>query len=82
MTVMNTIVRSGLAAARDLRAVMQGKVALLGDGAYTRARRIWNGAVDHHPALFALCEVPGGRPGGRARCPRTRASPIGAGRRT
>ena len=57
MTVMNTIARSGLAAARDLRAMMQGKVALLGDDAYSRARRIWNGAVGHHPALFALCEV-------------------------
>src|SRR5262245_66423465 len=57
MTVMNTVARSGLAAARDLRAMMQGKVALLGDDAYSRARRIWNGAVGHHPALFALCEV-------------------------
>jgi hypothetical protein len=23
---------------------------------YARARRLWNGAVDHYPALFAMCE--------------------------
>ena len=73
MAKMNMAARSGLAAARELRTVMQGKVVLPGEDAYlaaiqgkilrggedgySRARRIWNGAVDHYPALFALCET-------------------------
>jgi hypothetical protein len=48
---------AALAAANDLRAVMQGKVVLLGDAAYPATRQIWNGAVDHQPALFAVCET-------------------------
>ncbi|HUN48757.1 MAG TPA: FAD-binding oxidoreductase [Stellaceae bacterium] len=73
MAKMNMAARSGLAAARELRAVMQGKVVLPGEDAYraaiqgrilragedgySRARKIWNGAIDHYPALFALCET-------------------------
>jgi FAD binding domain/Berberine and berberine like len=49
--------RSALAAAADLRAVIQGEVLLPGDGGYARARQIWNRAVDHRPALFAVCET-------------------------
>ena len=48
--------RSAIAAANALRAVMHGKVALPGDRSYAGSRRTWNGAVDHRPALFALCE--------------------------
>jgi hypothetical protein len=55
--MMNMADQSRLAATRDLRAVMQGKVALPGDDAYARARQIWNGAVDHYPALVAQCEA-------------------------
>jgi hypothetical protein len=58
MTTTNTIGEPGLAAAHDLRTTMRGKVLLPGDDAYARARQIWNGAVDHYPALFALCETP------------------------
>src|SRR5271166_3823719 len=47
---------SGLAAAHDLRAVMQGQVVLAGEDSYADVRRTWNGAVNHRPALFALCE--------------------------
>ncbi len=49
--------QSALAAAPYLRSVMQGNVLLPGDRAYTSARQIWNGAVDHRPALFALCKT-------------------------
>jgi FAD/FMN-containing dehydrogenase len=49
--------RSALAAATNLRAVMQGEVLLPGDNGYARARQIWNRAVDHRPALFAVCET-------------------------
>src|SRR4029077_4672839 len=45
------------AAASDLRALMQGKVLLPGDDGYANTRQIWNGAVEHRPALFALCET-------------------------
>jgi hypothetical protein len=48
---------SGLTAAHDLRAVMQGQVVVAGEDAYGDVRRIWNGAVNHQPALFALCET-------------------------
>jgi hypothetical protein len=57
-TIANTSPRSAqfaLAAAHDLRAAMQGKVLLPDDDAYASSRRIWNGAVRHRPALFALC---------------------------
>jgi FAD/FMN-containing dehydrogenase len=49
--------QSALAAANDLLATMQGKVLLPADAAYAAARQIWNGAVDHQPALFAVCET-------------------------
>jgi FAD/FMN-containing dehydrogenase len=55
---MNLVADSSEAAARELRAVMQGKVVLRGDDAYERVRQIWNGAVNYQPALFALCETP------------------------
>jgi len=53
----STGARSALAAAHYLRAVMQGNVLLPGDRAYTSACQIWNGAVNHRPALFALCRT-------------------------
>jgi FAD/FMN-containing dehydrogenase len=57
MATMSKIVEPGLAAAH-LRTVMRGKVVLPGDDAYGAARQIWNGAVDHCPALLAICETP------------------------
>jgi FAD/FMN-containing dehydrogenase len=58
MTIVHTIARPESAAARNLRAAMQGEVALPSDKAYSGARQIWNGAVEHRPALFAFCETP------------------------
>jgi len=43
--------------ARELRAVMQGRVVLPGDDDYRKTRQIWNGAVQHQPALIAVCET-------------------------
>ena len=57
MTVMNLRSRTGSSAADELGRAMPGKVALPGEDAYDRARQIWNGAVDHRPALFAFCET-------------------------
>ena len=57
MTTINMATQSASAVARDLRAVMQGKVVLAGENAYHHVQRIWNGAVDHRPAVFALCET-------------------------
>ncbi|WP_426419713.1 FAD-binding oxidoreductase [Bradyrhizobium genosp. A] len=45
------------AATRELRATMQDRVVSRGDDAYSRTRRIWNGAVENQPALFAVCET-------------------------
>jgi FAD/FMN-containing dehydrogenase len=47
------------AAARDLRTMMQGNVVLRGDDDYVQTRQIWNGAVEHQPALFAVCKTSG-----------------------
>jgi len=57
MTVMNLRAGTGSSAADELGRSMPGKVALPGEDAYDRARHIWNGAVDHRPALFAFCET-------------------------
>jgi len=47
----------GRAAARDLRAVLQGEVSLPGEPAYERARKIVNGAVNHWPALSCFASA-------------------------
>jgi len=38
-----------------LRAAMSGKVLAPGDGDYDDARRLWNAAIDLHPAVIARC---------------------------
>ena len=43
------------AVARQLRASMRGTVLTGADARYDAARRIWNGAVGHRPALIARC---------------------------
>jgi FAD/FMN-containing dehydrogenase len=55
VTEINT--NSELSAARELRAVMQGTVVLRDSDDYARTRKIWNGAVENQPALFAVCET-------------------------
>jgi hypothetical protein len=57
MSVMRKSAASEPAAARELRAQMQGRVVSWGDDDYARTRRVWNGAVEHQPALFAVCET-------------------------
>jgi len=44
------------ATVRQLRACMRGSVLTAADARYDAARRIWNGAVGHRPALIARCE--------------------------
>src|SRR6516164_563854 len=36
---------------------MADKVVMAGQDAYAGVRQIWNGAVDHQPAVFTLCET-------------------------
>jgi FAD/FMN-containing dehydrogenase len=57
METMRKTARPELAAARELRTAMRGRVVMPGDDAYESARQIWNGAVDHRPALLAICET-------------------------
>lgn len=38
-----------------LRTSLHGQLILPGDAAYESARRIWNGAIDRHPALVVRC---------------------------
>jgi len=57
MSVFDIHTTSELTAAHELRALMQGSVVLRGDDDYPRARKIWNGAVENQPALFAVCET-------------------------
>jgi FAD/FMN-containing dehydrogenase len=57
MSVFDIHTTSELSAARELRAMMQGRVVLRGDDDYPRARKIWNAAVEKQPALLAVCET-------------------------
>jgi len=42
-------------AVRDLRAQMPGRVTAQRDEGYNEARKVWNRAADHSPALIAFC---------------------------
>ena len=39
----------------ELRADFRGSLLLSGDPAYEERRRVWNGAIDRHPAVIARC---------------------------
>ena len=56
MITTDTTNKLGITVAKDLRTVMQGKVAIAGEASYEAARQIFNGAVDRRPKLFAFCE--------------------------
>jgi FAD/FMN-containing dehydrogenase len=56
MRATNMVDRLEVPAAPELREVMPGKVVTRGDEEYSRVRQIWIGAVQHQPALFAVCE--------------------------
>ncbi len=45
----------GAPALGELRRRFRGALLRPGEEGYTEARRIWNGAVDRHPALIARC---------------------------
>jgi FAD/FMN-containing dehydrogenase len=57
VSVTNIHPTSELAAARELCAMMQGRVVSRGDDDYARTREIWNRAVENQPALLAVCET-------------------------
>jgi FAD/FMN-containing dehydrogenase len=57
MNVMSKSTTPHSDAARELRTKMQGRVVSWGDDDYARTRRVWNGAVENQPALFAVCET-------------------------
>jgi hypothetical protein len=59
MTTTNMTITAGVAATEDLRSVMRGKVVSAGDEDYPGALHVWNGAVDHRPAVVAICETVG-----------------------
>ena len=83
MIATDTRNKLGIALAGDLRAVMQGKVAIAGEASYEAARQVFNGAVDRRPKLFAFCESLGERcTGGGACCARAWSSAVRARRGT
>ena len=43
------------AAVQEFGASLRGPVLLAGDGGYDEARRLFNGMIDHRPALIARC---------------------------
>ncbi|MFI7011955.1 FAD-binding oxidoreductase [Streptomyces sp. NPDC050145] len=43
------------AAERELRSALRGTVLVATDPSYDGARRIWNGAVEHRPAVIVRC---------------------------
>src|SRR6266404_5181733 len=56
MITTDTTNKVGTTVAKDLRTVMQDKVAIAGEASYEAARQIFNGAVNRRPKLFAFCE--------------------------
>ncbi|MDQ4098246.1 MAG: FAD-binding oxidoreductase, partial [Actinomycetota bacterium] len=42
-------------AAAHLKASLQGDLLLPGDAPYDETRKVWNGLIDHRPALIARC---------------------------
>ncbi|WP_409180383.1 FAD-binding oxidoreductase [Amycolatopsis sp. VS8301801F10] len=40
---------------KELREAFQGELLSPGDGAFDKARRIWNGMIDRRPAVIARC---------------------------
>ncbi|TCL67181.1 FAD-binding oxidoreductase [Rhizobium sp. BK251] len=44
-------------AASALQTLIPSKVVLPGDERYDAARRVWNRAADHHPAMITYCET-------------------------
>ena len=46
------------AAVQEFGASLRGPVLLAGDGGYDEARRLFNGMIDHRPALIARCMGP------------------------
>ena len=58
MSVMDTVMnQTRLAAVRDLRATLQGKVVVRGDDDYAATEKALNRAVTNEPAFFAMCET-------------------------
>jgi FAD/FMN-containing dehydrogenase len=57
MNVMSKSTNPYSGVARELRRKMQGRVVSSGDDDYAGTRRVWNGAVENQPALFAMCET-------------------------
>jgi hypothetical protein len=57
MSVTEIHTSSAASAARELRAMMQGRVVSCDDDDYSHARQIWNRAVESQPALFAMCKT-------------------------
>ena len=55
MTPSTSLTSSVAAALRDLRSSVRGTVLVGSDPGYDDARRLWNGAVDRHPALIVRC---------------------------
>jgi FAD/FMN-containing dehydrogenase len=57
MVMVGTGARSAVPAMalHRLRERMQGPVIVPGGPEYDRARRVWNGSIDRHPALVARC---------------------------
>jgi FAD/FMN-containing dehydrogenase len=54
---LNVTVEYQSSVLNELRSTMRGRVIASDDQTYDAARRIWNGAVDHRPALIAICET-------------------------
>ena len=54
--MMLNVIQQSKQVVRDLQAQMKGRVTARGNEGYDNARKVWNGAMDHHPAAIAFCE--------------------------
>ena len=59
ITILETLASESLiepSIAEELRTALSGSVVLPSDESYGATRRVWNGAVQHRPAMIAFCE--------------------------
>ncbi|MEU7555172.1 FAD-binding oxidoreductase [Streptomyces sp. NPDC044571] len=59
MGVSTEPVRLDDSAYHELARSFRGSLVRAGDATYEERRRVWNGAIDRHPALIAPCTGPG-----------------------
>jgi len=54
--MVQNVIEQSERALHDFKSRMRGRIITRGDEGYENARKVWNGAVDNHPAAIIFCE--------------------------